>query len=146
MNSYSETEVFPGWALSLFERARIIVERLSDRDSQGRVLRCHEVARIAAAELEPFLAEGVSIVVRDGHYSYAEHSWLVLAVKNNSRYILDTYAVGQLPQVRLLIPDLHHATLYEPGKERTDIREDVVEAQRELLRGGDFYACMARIM
>jgi hypothetical protein len=141
MRSYSETDVFPRPILELFTMAHFAVSGLPDCDAAHELLRCHEVARIIERRLRRQLDKHGYLIIEekaapplklhievvDGHYHHIEHSWLIVGL-HAPTYILDVYAVGRMPQVQLLTPDLGHAALFRPGPWRTDIRRDVVEA------------------
>lgn len=121
MKSYSEQEIFTDRELGLLRRAIWLVERV-----QGE-LRCHELARAIGRVLK--------LPHQDGFYAFVDHTWLW--TEERVEYhpwllpnILDVYAVGSLPQVRLV--DMQHSgcghvQLYRRDKERTDIDESLVE-------------------
>jgi hypothetical protein len=118
MLSYSQT-VIPARAQILFEKAKRIVEAIPD----GQVWRCHEVARVVHGVLADDRVEVV-----DGKYGPVEHSWLVIS-GNEGRpqpIVLDTYAVGQLPQVQLVEFFMGLGSMYQAGPERSDIDLDLV--------------------
>lgn len=129
MRSYSETEVFTTSMLRALAAAEQTVAFIPDRVSK-KTTRCHEVARVVEKRLVLAEIQGLHIHVYDGHYGPVEHSWLVLTEKKIV-VVLDTYAVGRLPQVQLLTPSLGHADLYRAGEPRGDIRDRDVELMME---------------
>ena len=56
--------------------------------------------------------------VQDGVYGHVEHSWLV---HRGYRALLDTYAVGAFPPVKLVDPYGPEGRLYERRRSRNDI-------------------------
>lgn len=116
-------------------------------DLRGREIRCHELARafchaLRVRKYRYFPPHAFQVV--DGTYARVNHSWIEIvyerawlfhfadhpSMKGRFRAILDPYAVGSLPQVRLLAADAILASanaLYVPKETRTDIREDVVD-------------------
>lgn len=137
MRGYSAREIFSADLTVLFERATILVDRLTDHDE----VRCHELARAVGEVLEL-----PPKCVQDGYYGFVEHSWLwvpappgvTLTKRLGWPHILDVYAVGQLPQVRLLdcgstaLP--HVGWSYRPDSPRTDIDENVVKSLVRAMR------------
>ena len=121
MKAYFEREAFSLGDMALYERAEWAFQALPERDSKGRDLRCHEVARIVFQMLPDFAPYDVEIV--DGRYGHVEHSWLNL----RPRLILDPYAVGRVPPVALVDTTLGLGDMYRPGPRRTDIRTDVID-------------------
>lgn len=143
MKGYSVvTGVFGKQALDLLARATRIVEGLPEIDG----LRCHELARAVGAVL--------GLTVADGRYGMVEHSWLfvpagdsrlrepvvdpgqlselvpaMLRQQDRPLDVLDVYAVGSLPMVRLIYSRalLPHEDLYRVGRCRTDIDQPLVE-------------------
>lgn len=124
MRSYSETNVFSNEALNAFKAAERMVRALPDHPAGGEPWRCHEVARV--------IGDWTGLEVVDGHYGAVEHSWLTL---EDGKTILDVYAVGSLPQVRLVhaSPLLPHTALYRPGVPRNDIRHEAILTLRAFL-------------
>lgn len=132
MKSYSETNVFDANEVKLFKRATELVSKLLDR--QLTVVRCHELARAVGRVLK--------LEVQDGYYGFCDHSWLWTVAPPKDRNalvgrlglpnILDVYAVGQLPMVRLV--DCAHTQLphvgwaYRPGEARKDINHERVDS------------------
>lgn len=125
MISYSQISVFSVREVELLRRASAAVLRFPDAPG----LRCHEVARAAGRVL--------GLTVQDGHYGLIEHSWLWTSGPEgffgSGRYpnILDVYAVGSLPQVRLVdmghfLPENRAYRFSRLGESREDVREDVV--------------------
>jgi len=113
MKSYSARRIFTPYALRVLERAERIVAAIPDADNPTK-LRCHEVARVVFLLLQqtsPDLGFGDQARVIDGCYfgmpHRVEHGWIEFedtdaTSPHNSRMILDTFAVGRLPQVQLL--------------------------------------------
>jgi len=123
MKSICETDYFSERALRLLGHARFAVSMLNS----PKLLRCHELARVIGLFFE--------LDVVDGRYGYVEHSWCTFvddqANRDQSkRYILDPYAVGRLPQVQLIVTDMHAMIptkkLYVPKEKRTDIDDALV--------------------
>lgn len=121
MLSYSEREVFTPEAVRIWKLAVRMVDQLSEyRDSEGRELRCHEIARA--------LGELLKLQVVDGQSVGVDHSWLVI----DRHTLLDPYAPARLPMVQLIdvgLPTLARFYYLHDGKffdRRSDIREDVV--------------------
>lgn len=126
MKSYSETDIFPPFILPRLRTAQKIVERIPDPGKREEMLRCHEVARIVGAILD--------YEVVDGQFAAVDHSWLEVpyrpARKRGEKVpvlglILDVYAVGSLPQVKIVdsnSPLLPYRGLYVKGAARDDIR------------------------
>lgn len=115
---YSSTNLFSKKEKALLEMARILVGWIPE--IQG--LRCHEVSRAVGAIL--------GLPVQDGTYGPVDHSWLTISPKKYFQYptILDVYAVGSLPTVRMcdgffLLP---YNREYKPGPFREDIDEGQV--------------------
>ena len=120
MRSYSETDVFSQYQLDVLEAAERLVDAIQDPPVGADPWRCHEVARAVGVRL------GLRCV--DGKYGSVDHTWLVVGVGD---VILDVYAVGSLPQVRLLdvrLWMLPHAKGYVAGAPRDDIRVDALKA------------------
>ncbi len=125
MKSYAERE-FPERELRLFHRATVLVARVGDERPD---LRCHELARAVGLLLD--------LPHQDGFYGLVSHSWLwtrplgeVITPRVGLPNILDVYAVGSLPMVRLVdcqcVSLPHVGWSYRPGSERTDIDMHVV--------------------
>jgi hypothetical protein len=140
MRSYSETNVFIPEHLALFKEIQALVASFPDTDADGRLLRCHEVARAVALTFD--------LTVIDGVYGCVEHSWCLiprpqnpemvhLPLKGDVGYlksraalgthypvIIDPYAVGRLPQVQMVSigSTLPHDRWYSERVPRTDIR------------------------
>lgn len=117
MKSYHESAFTPR-QLALYR----IATRIFDAIPQGLVedLRCHEAARIVGTLLD--------LPVEDGKYGASDHSWCVLDGVQPA--ILDPYAVGCMPPVRLVSFDglLPYSRLYLVGPRRTDLDEKVIDA------------------
>jgi hypothetical protein len=116
MKSYSERQVFPGWARRDLHIAMGVVNALDDHERPD-FIRCHELVRV----VRPFLSERWRTV--DGRFGAADHSWL-----QREGYVLDVYAVGRVPMVQLV--DDHFAVRlpWRPGLARQDIRDEVVRS------------------
>jgi hypothetical protein len=123
MKSYSELEMFPDRQLALLGHATWLIERVQAEPE----LRCHELARAVGRVLK--------LPHQDGFYAFVDHTWLW--TEERAEYhpwllpnILDVYAVGSLPQVRLVDmqhPGCGHVQLYRFDRPRTDIDESLVE-------------------
>lgn len=148
MKSYSERCVFPPALVRLHAFLSDVLERFDSSPyglESGNELRCHELTRA----VKRFLQHGdvpyhpPNITLFDGKYSVVDHSWLELLLQKGdpgkagtddpgfagtSLYILDVYAVGQLPQVQLLdiAFSLPHRANYRAQARRDDIDMDVV--------------------
>lgn len=133
-------------------------------DLRGHEIRCHELARAVLdavrAQLTWRYIRPSWLSVIDGTYAQVDHSWIDMVIpttfvrgrafgteptaadyRSKSRVILDPYAVGSLPQVRLLDCSSILAGswgLYEPGPVREDIREDVVDLLLWSMRANRF--------
>ena len=124
MRGYAAERVFSEIALKDFQRATALVDCLPDVDSEGRLIRCHEVVRALKDRLHP------DWELEDGHYKTVNHTWLV----SRRGHILDLYSVARFPVVQLFDSDIHfHRNIYKAGKPRTDIRQDVVQFLRTRL-------------
>ena len=118
MKSHHES-MFTPRQLALYRLAT----RIFDAIPQARPIeqfRCHEVARAVGKLLE--------LRIEDGKYGQVDHSWCLL--EGVQPAILDPYAIGCMPPVRLVSFDglLPHSRLYLVGPVRTDIDEKLVEA------------------
>lgn len=155
MRSYSETNVFIPEHLALLKEIQALVEKFPDTDSEGRLLRCHEVARVVAATF------GLTVI--DGVYGCVQHSWCLiprpqdsevvhLPLKGDVGYlksraalgthypvIIDPYVVGRLPQAQMVSigSTLPHDRWYSEREPRTDVREQVVEVLLEFSRNSE---------
>lgn len=124
MRSYSESKVFSGAAMDLFARATALVDEIPIYDAYFLDVRCHELARA--------IGECLGLAVVDGHYGQVQHSWLI--VPNATPIgdsILDVYAVGAVPMVRMIDqwPGLPHGpNEYRVGDDRDDVDYDMVGA------------------
>lgn len=122
MKGYAATEVFSKVERQLLIEAKKIVARLPLKDSGGRYVRCHEVARLVGTIL--------GLQVTDGHYGMVEHSWLwtskfePLSLRPN---VLDAYVVGRMPLVQLVHTSAHLPFEYRRGDKRRDIRPKVMD-------------------
>ena len=130
MRSYSETNVFMAEHLALFKSVQALVASFPDTDPEGRLLRCHEVARAVSIAFD--------LTVIDGVYGCVEHSWCMIpkpsspkplpagewSLGTHYRVIIDPYAVGRLPQAQMVSvgTTLPHDRWYSERKPRTDIR------------------------
>lgn len=126
MRSYSETQVFKSHELEMLGRAADLVRALPDVPG----LRCHEVARA--------IGEVLGLQVQDGKYGWCNHSWLWTRPWVAGSYppsILDPYAVGSMPQVKLVDMGFPaHRDAYIPGDERDDIDREMVKALIRIIR------------
>jgi len=119
MISYSEGHVFSKEA----KKALKICEKFVQKTNGDFEIRCHELARACQHEL--YGEAGIRTTLVDGKYGAVDHSWLTI-----DKFILDVYAVGQLPQVKLVaqIPGLQFSGYYKSGPKRDDIRLNQVLA------------------
>ena len=125
MKGYTEKVLFSEGAKVCLEMANKIIDYIDHEWNKDDQLRCHEVARICQ---EIIVREFplIKVKVVDGLFGRIDHSWLVIA----RRFLLDVYCIGQLPQVKLLHPDIFGIDLddsYSERGERTDIDEQLVE-------------------
>ena len=131
MRSYADLKVFSGKEKLWLSRATELVGEIREGEEE---LRCHELARAVGRLL--------GLHVQDGHYGFAEHSWLWTSEPRRAEAdgevelfgapnILDVYSVGQLPQVQLVAAGRvglpHVGWAYRPGAARRDIRGETVE-------------------
>jgi hypothetical protein len=145
VKSYSESHVFMTEHLILLKKVQALVVSFPDTDNEGRLLRCHEVARAVAIAFD--------LTVIDGVYGCVQHSWCLiprpqdsevvrLPLKGDVGYlkshaalgthypvIIDPYAVGRLPQAQMVSvgSTLPHDRWYSERNPRTDIREDALQ-------------------
>lgn len=139
MRSYSETKVFTPEELSLLERARAYVVRV-DESAFDSPIRCHELARAVGKLLGLQYEDGVySLLPEIG--GGVDHSWLIVPRDFKGERvgcsILDVYAVGTLPQVRLLDGSSHsvpHGRNFIKQCKRDDIDEVTVERLVQMMR------------
>jgi len=136
MKSYSERCVFPPALIRLHAFLGDVLERFDSSPyglGTGQELRCHELTRAVKRFLQhgdvPYRPPNITLF--DGKYSVVDHSWLELLLQKgefSSLYILDVYAVGQLPQVQLLdiAFSLPHRANYRAQVRRDDIDMDLV--------------------
>lgn len=136
MRSYSEREVFTPEEMELLGLAADLVRSLPDLPG----LRCHEVARA--------VGEVLGLQVQDGKYGWCEHSWLWTRPWMSGSFppsVLDPYAVGSLPQVKLVDMGLPaHRGTYTVGDERTDVDLGLVKVLVEGLRSASVKSRAAR--
>src|SRR5271166_5239652 len=139
MKSYSETKVFTLEELGLLERARAYVARVDESVFKVPV-RCHELARAVGKLLGLKYEDGVySLLPEIG--GGVDDSWLLVPRDFTGERvgcsILDVYAVGSLPQVRLLDGSSHaaphHRNFIKRG-ERDDIDAVTVERLIQMMR------------
>jgi hypothetical protein len=135
MKSYAENR-FNQAELSAFNLATMLVPLLPNRSNEYEDIRCHEIARIFANVISSI--QGIDLYVQDGCYGFIDHSWLWTSVPGTTigrvhcPNILDPYAVGSLPQVRLVdcsasaLP--HFGAMYQLGPVRTDIDHAFVDS------------------
>lgn len=131
VRGHAESKIFVAEEILLFRRAVALVEVVPDLPK----LRCHELTRAVGRVL--------GLEHEDGFYGFVDHSWLwtrpldrtspmVLHTRIGFPNILDVYAVGSLPMVRLV--DCAHTSLphvgwaYRPSKPRDDIDQEQIEA------------------
>lgn len=127
--------MIPYAQVKCFDKRMLHCYRLAYRITQwlpgwydGERTRCHEVARIVNILLLDKALGNTEVV--DGKYGGIDHSWINLlpaeGLPPTSQRILDTYAVGQLPQVQLVDCFGRLGAAYEPGEMRTDIKTHFV--------------------
>lgn len=125
MIGYAEAVAFPQSAVRLLHLAERVVSKIHSKHDDGSFVRCHEVSRIVQGVLSNWKLE-----VHDGKYGLGmlyEHSWLTYTTRKPChKFILDPYALGQLPMVQILDGHLPHASLYITEFERRDIKHDFV--------------------
>jgi hypothetical protein len=139
VKSYSEREIFSERELAILQRATALVARLDD---SRPALRCHELARAVGLILDlPHV---------DGHYGFVQHSWLwtkppgeIITPRVGLPNILDVYAVGSLPMVRLVdcqcVSLPHVGWGYRPGPDRTDIDAHLVHDLVNAMKARDLW-------
>jgi len=130
VRGYSASQVFSAQEVGLHRRAVVLVDVVPDMPG----LRCHELARAVGRVL--------GLEHEDGVYGFVDHTWLwttafdcgsPLAQETRIGFpnVLDVYAVGQLPMVRLVAcghPSLPHmGWSYRPRRPRKDIDEALVD-------------------
>jgi hypothetical protein len=137
VRGYAESNLFTAEEVSLYRRAAVLVAIVPDIPE----LRCHELARAVGRVL--------GLEHEDGLYGFVDHTWLwtrpldrTCPMVRNTRIgfpnILDVYAVGSLPMVRLV--DCEHTSLphigwaYRPSKPRNDIDQDQVDRLVRLMQ------------
>jgi hypothetical protein len=139
MKSYSEREIFSDVELGLLKLATRMAEAIPRDISSvtSSEIRCHELARAIGKILD--------LQAQDGYYGFVEHSWLWTRqrIRGEAEWsipnVLDVYAVGSLPMVRLV--DMQHtgpqhAMLYRPQADpRTDIDQVMVDRLVGEIRG-----------
>jgi len=137
MISYAQTDLFSAEELRLFRRAEGLVAALpfATLETPLGVVRCHELARAVAVDLNRVARDGV-LHVRDGKFGQVDHSWIELPTRN----ILDVYAVGSLPQVQLVYMSTgalrDRNRCYQTGlSPRGDIRQATCDELLELFAG-----------
>ncbi len=137
MRSLSQgTNFFPRWAQEARERAVEIVKDIDDlmTVASTSLVRCHEVTHIVNGILGivDVMEYGKHVdkmwVVIDGKFGEVDHSWLVWR-GDEKVIILDTYAVGSLPQVQLVDVQRLLPERYFAGPCRTDINMEFVDRQ-----------------
>jgi len=130
MTPYVVQEVFNAYELELFERAQHLVTFIPAKFDDEWV-RCHEVAR-AVAKLLGIPPNQVA----DGWYGQAEHSWIWTSRKEFGLVpnVLDTYAIGRVPQVQLIHSSPYIPFEYRRGDPRSDIKLRVVNKLVSIMR------------
>ena len=135
MTPYAAQEVFGEGERFLLTRSEKLIALAPTYDGDGKLIRCHELARAVGKSL--------GLAVQDGLYGFVEHSWLWLSspdadYRRFPRYhlpkILDVYVPGSLPQVQLVDTASGLCHRYLPTEQRTDIAEDTVNALLQLFR------------
>lgn len=120
MKGYAESIVFSAEQIADFHLASAIVAGLDEKQDDGDWVRCHELARAVSVALNAAHRDDHWAVV-DGQFGGAEHSWLVWS--GRGRIILDVYAVGEIPQVKLVdCGTLWRRSDYTPQGRRRDVR------------------------
>ncbi len=129
MKGYAAAEIFSACELQFLARAQRLVE-LAPHELDGKLVRCHELARAVGSVLD--------LVTVDGWYGMADHSWLCTTPPrefDTPPNILDVYAPGRLPQVQLVHSTTHLPFEYRRGDWRKDIRFDVIEELERRFNG-----------
>jgi hypothetical protein len=125
VKGYAEYEIFVEDDLEQLKMATQLVAAVPYiEDVNKKPVRCHELARAVAKVLK--------LRVHDGTFGAVEHSWIALAHQKRPAHphyarVLDVYVPGALPQVQIVDTYALLPYRYDPGTERVDIREDVVE-------------------
>lgn len=127
MEGYAAQELFSPRERELLRAAQMLVEAVP-YELDGKLVRCHELARAVAYHLD--------LEIADGHYGFMEHSWLWTKPLEGRAddppvllpNVLDVYTPGALPQVQLVyltsgMPERYNA---RPVKDLV-IREDAVQ-------------------
>jgi hypothetical protein len=129
VRSYSERHIFAARALSLRAAAERLIALVPEPIHEDDDWRCHELARAIGTRLR--------LEVVDGRFGGVEHSWLevVDGCLDRRSAILDIYAVGSLPQVRVVDPRSPEGALFEPGPERADVRGHDLAALDHVFQG-----------
>jgi len=123
MKSYSAHHIFTPDEIKVWRMATELVEGLPENQE----LRCHELARAVALYLH---CERPQLLVCDGKFGLAEHSWLVVTTPGR-HVILDVYTVASLPMVQLIDAGslaVREARRYAEGTCRDDVNERAVRA------------------
>lgn len=122
MRSWSERKVFATRARALRVAAERLVALVPEPVFGNAEWRCHELARAIGSRL------GLEVV--DGTFGAVDHSWLEISdgCLDRTTAILDVYAVGSLPQVRLVDRRSPEGLLFEEGRSRAEVRYEDVAA------------------
>lgn len=132
MIGYAEREIFTPREMRILEHAKALVA-LAPYELQGAEVRCHELSR-AVGHL-------INLEVVDGWYGHVSHSWCWLdplpegGLPRLVPRILDPYVPGRLPQCQLIDTSTVLPFEYRRGDPRKDIRQSVVVALVDLMRG-----------
>lgn len=123
MRPFAERAYFPPEVRAAFHMLTFVVERLQQRAPE---IRCHELARAAAILIADKLPDQLATITWSGTYGAVEHSWLDVQPRRSRScewFILDVYAVGQMPQVRLVDGSVYlpEAKLFQRGARRSDV-------------------------
>ena len=137
MIGYAGTEVFSEKLRDEWERATRIVARLPEKDSKGRLIRCHELVRAVL----PFLE--LRWILLDGVYAGSvNHTWLI-SYDQPPCVVLDLYSVARVPMVQLVDHGCRegevsfHFDLFKGGwARRRDIRRSVVKELEDQIASG----------
>ena len=121
MKGYSAHNIFTPDEVKVWRMATELVQGLPE----DLKLRCHELARAVALVLP---SERPELLVCDGKFGLAEHSWLVVTTPGR-HVILDVYTVASLPMVQLVDAGslaVRNSRRYVEGTCRDDIDERAI--------------------
>lgn len=141
MRPFAERTYFPREVRAAFHMLTFVVERLQQRAPE---IRCHELALAAGILIADKMPDQLATITWSGTYGAVEHSWLDVQPRrsaNSEWFILDVYAVGQMPQVRLVDGSVYlpEAKLFQRGERRRDVdsllAKSLFSEMREIIEG-----------